>query len=315
MLAGSIALVAASCSDHDYNPGEEAFSDNPVYFNKSNPFSFELEENVTGNEIYLVVSRTKTDQAQTIPIEITYANEGLIIPESISFTAGQKDAELVIKRKETSVENTQMSFDIKIGGGMQNINPYEELDGTATFRGGVTYWGTWHEVADVTFTVDESKYSNGLQPLYPLLPFTSKLYTRANVWYRFENFLLNNAKPVPYDFTFTLAGTNIQPNPREGFFNENGASSSSTRWYFDIPGGSEGGEKGYRIRCNPPYEGQGKEGVEEDYIDYIYFYTGLTYSNYDFTLDLDKKTGGMWGYARFTDGSRHGRIKFDLSWK
>lgn len=93
-------LLMAGCSDDDkYIPGDPTPANcMNVYFQAANESNYMLtpEEMASNPSISLHMSRELATEAATVPIVVEYADEGLQVPTTVQFAAGQQDADLVI---------------------------------------------------------------------------------------------------------------------------------------------------------------------------------------------------------------------------
>ena len=149
MLAATFGFTACDDkADSDYVPGE-ATPENcmQVYFDSNNASDFITSQGETA--ISITVSRAKTTEAAEVPIVCKSAAEGLTIPSSVKFEAGEKSTTLTIGLGNLE-ENKKYDFNLAIGD--QYADHYTKLDGATTYSGYVmeATWNTY--ISDVTVT-------------------------------------------------------------------------------------------------------------------------------------------------------------------
>lgn len=159
----SLMLVAAFCltacddkADSDYVPGEPTPAGSmQVYFDASNAADF-ITAPGENAPVEITVSREKADEAAEVPIICKSAAEGLTIPSSVKFEAGEKTATLSIGVGNL-VENQKYSFTLAIGD--EYADHYTKLDGSSTYSGYVmeASWDTYVKDATMTWTVGGTK--------------------------------------------------------------------------------------------------------------------------------------------------------------
>lgn len=150
MLA--IALAFTACddkNDSDYVAGTPTPENcMQVYFDASNASDF-ITAPGESSTVEISVSREKADEAAEVPIVCKSAADGLTIPSTVKFDAGQKTAKLSIGLGQLE-ENKKYAFSLAIDE--QYADHYAKLDGATSYSGYVmeASWNTY--VKDVTMT-------------------------------------------------------------------------------------------------------------------------------------------------------------------
>lgn len=107
------AGFTACDSDDDYQPGAPTPANSmQVYFDADNTADYVCGPGEQP-EMELKVSRVNDSEAAEVPIVCKSASEGLIIPSSVKFEAGQKTASLTIGVGEME-EDKKYSFDLAL---------------------------------------------------------------------------------------------------------------------------------------------------------------------------------------------------------
>lgn len=160
LAAAAITALSACSNDSDftYTPAEEVSPDCPaVYFAASNPvetiFSPDEESGIT-----IKVGRVLTSGELTVPVIATDVAEGLIVPSSVTFAAGEAVTELTIDASGLPA-GTIASYTLSVPD--EYINPYAKTPGIGTFTGRVACaeWKLWADNVEFSF---ENKY----EPIY-----------------------------------------------------------------------------------------------------------------------------------------------------
>lgn len=111
------ALIAGCSDDDNYTPGDPTPADcMNVYFLSTNASNYMLtpEEMATNPSITLHMSRELTTEAATVPIVVEYKDDGLQVPSSVQFAAGQQNADLVIDFPSIEKFKTY-KFSVRVG--------------------------------------------------------------------------------------------------------------------------------------------------------------------------------------------------------
>lgn len=117
MMAIVATLGFTACSDDDdYVPGASAEG---AYFAKTNPSSIEV--NLTATVFDFTVLRSDDSKAETFPLTVSAPEgvsiDGFTVPASVSFEAGQKEANVIVTVDITKVErDKEYNLEFKIGG-------------------------------------------------------------------------------------------------------------------------------------------------------------------------------------------------------
>lgn len=193
MLAAVLLVGFTSCSDDDdYQPGKPAAEGNVgAYFASDNAADQVLTAENTS--FTLTVSRSNTEEAVTVPINVVYSDTTAIrIPSSVSFEAGQSTAELTVNCDGLALKK-QYGYGITIGD--EAADHYKVQDGTATFQGTVVV-SEWVKLHNVMFYFSQT---DGMPTTY------SDLYQLDGV----NKFYLSNFLGSDTDLYFSVSGTSF----------------------------------------------------------------------------------------------------------
>ena len=163
-LFGVAALTLASCSDDDKY--EWATVSGPqVYFTDNLQTQFEIDPE--GTSFNVPISRADASSALTVNLTSTVANPMYSVPASVTFDAGQKEANIPVSYDPSKIEYGRYdNLTIKIADDAQATSwGTQEF----TFTAGVTDWGPWQKW-NSTGTADYY-YSNLFSGDDPDLPF------------------------------------------------------------------------------------------------------------------------------------------------
>lgn len=95
MFAMLAVFGLAACDESDYEyVAPEAVTGTQVYFPTTNPTSIDLE-GLTG-EFTVPITRVDSTAAAVVTLEVTSTSDKYTLPQSVSFAAGQKNAELSV---------------------------------------------------------------------------------------------------------------------------------------------------------------------------------------------------------------------------
>lgn len=148
------AGFTACDSDDDYQPGAPTPANSmQVYFDADNTADYVCGPGEQP-EIELKVSRVNDSEAAEVPIVCKSASEGLTIPSSVKFEAGQKTASLTIGVGEME-EDKKYSFDLAIDEAYAD-HYSSQFKGTSHFSGYALQasWKTYVKDADMTWTIN-----------------------------------------------------------------------------------------------------------------------------------------------------------------
>lgn len=163
-LIGMAAFTLASCSDKD--DYEWATVSGPqVYFSDQLPSQFEIDP--AGTSFNVPISRADDSGSLTVNLSATSANPMYSVPSSVTFDAGQKEANIPVSYDATKIEYGRYDdITISIADASQATDwGIKEF----TFKAGVTDWGPWQKW-NSTGTADYY-YTNFFSGDDPDLPF------------------------------------------------------------------------------------------------------------------------------------------------
>lgn len=183
-FAGLATVIFSACTEDyperepSYVPASDCMN---VYFPTSNEGVVEVEQTV--NEVVVTLSREKTDKAATIALKNIDKNGVFEVPETVSFTAGQKDAEITVKF-ENLVPFVQYSVLFSLEESY--TNPYKENEtGTTNFQLNVTQ-ADWKDYAEGSFT---SWFFEDTWPQNMQYSETLKMYRLKGLWVSGYNYM------------------------------------------------------------------------------------------------------------------------------
>lgn len=277
LAAAALASLPACSNDSDYTyvPGEPVAPGCPgVYFAASNSIETILSPD-DASTFDLIVGRTVTDGELTVPVIASNVAEGLSIPSSVTFAAGE--AETTLKIDATALASGSLAtFTVSVPE--EYINPYVQAPGIGTFSGRVVCaeWKLWAD--NVEFTFDEY-----YDPIY------GQIYELEGVGkYYIPNFLNTGL-----DLYFTMENSKtsyctIDPYRNCAVFYDSDYEYSYWYVYDDAN------------RTYPVFNIQ--EGAPE--IEYMQFFDMDTATNYYYTyICPDYNVGVFSGLFYYTDGS------------
>lgn len=190
MLAACVGTLT-SCSDDNWAPGpDDAAGCMTVFFGQLPSYNIEIEAD-DSHVISVPVSRANYDLAATVPLKVSETMQGVVIPESVVFEAGQKTAVLNI-----DVTGTPSKTSGKI---VLDIDPkYVGLYGAGgtSLTLNVTMAGAWVPVGEATVYYDDWTWT---WTLYPSEKVT--IYNLEGT----TNFKIQNFVGSGLDFVFTCS--------------------------------------------------------------------------------------------------------------
>ena len=139
-LFGVVALTLASCSDDDKY--EWATVSGPqVYFSDDLQTQYEIDPE--GTSFNVPISRADASSALTVNLTSSVANPMYSVPASVTFDAGQKEANIPVSYDPSKIEYGRYdSLTVKIADDAQATSwGTQEF----TFTAGVTDWGPWQK--------------------------------------------------------------------------------------------------------------------------------------------------------------------------
>lgn len=152
-LIGMAALTMASCSDKDEY--EWASVSGPqVYFSDALPSQYEIDP--AGTTFNVPISRADASNSLTVNLTSTTANPMYSVPSSVTFDAGQTEANIPVSYDATKIEYGRYDdITITVADDSQ-ATPWGIKE--FTFKAGVTDWGPWQKwnatgTADYTYSV------------------------------------------------------------------------------------------------------------------------------------------------------------------
>lgn len=133
LLAVTLGFTACNDkADSDYVPGTPTPANSmQVYFDASNGTDFVFSPGEKGT-VDILVSRVNDAETVEVPIIIKKAADGLSIPSSVKFNAGEKFTTLTISA-EKMVENQKYDFDLAIDD--VYADHYTKLNGATSYSG------------------------------------------------------------------------------------------------------------------------------------------------------------------------------------
>ena len=146
-MAGSMLTFAACSDDIERDPSPIVDPDcQGAYFAADNTYEYELEPE-SPTSITLTVARTNTADAATVGIEVlTNAENVFEVPESVSFEAGQSEADITLNFPNAEI-GTSYSYELKLEEG--SYNPYADQ---TLYAAGEVIRIKWNEFETAIYT-------------------------------------------------------------------------------------------------------------------------------------------------------------------
>lgn len=271
LAAGALALMltAVSCSDDDkWEPGPAAPDSMTVYFEQLPQYTYTLEAD-DDHVIPVTVSRADYSEAVSIPVEVTSCPEGVVLPTTIDFEAGERrktfniDCSDMPPKTTATVEMTlDPSYTSIYGAGSPSLNLT------------INTLGGWIPVSDTVRYKFDVNYTSYIYTTLYVLEGTTR--------FKFENFLNSGT-----DFYFTLGEKQSNNRryiiPDKNYLAIDGDLANGWEFWND--------ELAEYPECYPV---SGKVGIE-----YMAFYYGQ-YNYFNFDSGNGKMT---YVYCDFTDGT------------
>lgn len=273
------ALLLAGCSDsNNWKPGEPGPSNMGVFFTDLDSYDVTIE--VDANHIFTVgVGRIDTEEQATVPIKVVSCPEGVVVPSSVEFQAGEESVSFEIDATDMPLKTS--------GNVILEIDPqYAALYGAGTSQMNLklTTAGGWELLAD---DVVISSYLND----YPDIP--ASLYVLEGTdRFKIPDFMGSGTDFIFYVTSKTLDYPVIYPYTNCKFYYQIWSSyetDTDEPWYF-----YDTAKAAYPSIWTPA--GWSKS------IEYITFYTydGDDKGSY---FGINKGYGTMMSYIDFADGS------------
>lgn len=185
LAAVAILMAATSCTDDKWEPGPDVAPDcMSVYFEPISNYNLIVEPD-DSRLIPVTVGRSKTNDAATVNLIVNSCPEGVVVPQSVSFEAGEQ-AKTVFIDIENMASKSSGTISIAIPENM--VSPYSI--GNAEISLNVTISGSWLLVARDA-TVSFTQYYADMKTNIYVLDGT-------------HNFKLPNFLGTGFDFTFTV---------------------------------------------------------------------------------------------------------------
>lgn len=223
MIAAACGLVLASCSDDEYQAGEEP---TPycisAFFSSTNESNLIItpEELAASPRMTLKVERMESDEAATVPVIVERKHSAFNIPSSVEFKAGEDTTSLTIEFPNLE-KGDACDFVIRLGE--EYVNHYAQLEGSDVFKGSVLV-AQWDKlISNGMFWFEYNNYQS------PVL--------RSNVYHL-------SGQNRFYIEDFMGSGVNLQFSIE----NDNFSVTDSTTWVGEIYPLNyvvEGGDDGY----------------------------------------------------------------------
>ena len=151
MMFIAVGFVACD-SDDDYTAGTPTPANSmQVYFDADNSTDFICAPGEEPN-VEIKVSRMNATEEAEVPIICKSATEGLMIPATVKFKAGEKTTTLAIGLGQME-EDKKYSFSLSLGD--EYADHYAQLKGVSHYSGYIleASWKTYVKDATITWTV------------------------------------------------------------------------------------------------------------------------------------------------------------------
>lgn len=267
-------LLTVSCSDkEDWTPGEQENKTIGVYFDEMENYSYIIEPD-DSRLITINLGRVDSESAATVPIKALKCPEGVVIPQSVSFEAGQQNASFDIDVSPIPLKSAE-----KI---VLQIDPaYSSLyaAGTSMLTLDVNLTGGWVLLADnVSVTYDGTTN-------YPAE--TTQIYALDGA----NHFKIPNFMNSGIDLLFEVSDTTSDYPDLLPY--------SNAQWYAQLfPGDNDDYKCWYLYDSkNEEYPNWSPDG-SAPLIDYAMFYgNGYSY------IGLNEGYGSLYVSLDFMDGT------------
>ncbi len=232
-MAGSLLTFAACSDDIEREPSPVVDPDcQGAYFAADNTYAYELDPE-SPTSITLTVARTNTEAAATIGIEVLTNTENIFeIPESVSFEAGQSEADITLNFPNAEI-GASYSYELKLEEG--SYNPYVE---ETLYAAGDVIRIKWNEF-------DTAIYTDGMVGTVYGVDYPLSWYVNA-AWAEFPDGSMRVRVLNPYCEAFNVDdngiydgfpyvdATMITNNNVQMIINTNANRTEATMDYFDF---------------------------------------------------------------------------------
>lgn len=274
----AVALTGCQGDDtsHDIT-GDPISPDSPqIFFPQAEKYYYEFTADAELN-ITVEIARLNAKDAIEVPIAVSTTLDGFVIPEKISFEAGQTSAEFVIDCSEIPAKQL-CELKVSVPEGMST--PYAA--GTETYVAKVLILGSWAPIAtDVVYTYDKV--------------YTGESYGELQQMEGTQRYKLTNFLGSGCDLPFVLgykSGNRYQIVPTSNYmdFEEvfEGYTDYYNSWYF------------YDSE-NEDWFSWSPDGVSEPELEYALIYT------------LDDEDNSLYTYINFIKGEAYVTISADYA--
>lgn len=152
-----VALLAA-CDDDKWTAGPEVEANMGVYFGSQSAYSYEIEPD-DSHLLELKLSRMDDASAVSVPLTVVSCPEGVVVPQSVSFEAGSRDASVFVDVTNMA-EKSSGAVEIKLDPAYTNVY----AAGTSSIRLDVLMTGGWIPVCDELDVRYEDLNFNSIMP-------------------------------------------------------------------------------------------------------------------------------------------------------
>ncbi|MCM1297431.1 MAG: hypothetical protein NC311_17980 [Muribaculaceae bacterium] len=191
LAAIAIMTMVTSCSDDKWEPGPDVDpSCMTVYFEPLSNYDIILEPD-DSRLIPVTIGRAKIDEAASVDIKVISAPEGVVVPSSVDFAAGEQSKTIFIDLENMA---SKSSGTISLELPEEMTSPYGA--GNSAINVNVTVSGAWILLDDNVYF----SFAKHYQPVY------GKIYILEGTY----NFKIPNFLNSGLDLQFTV------DNPGEG---------------------------------------------------------------------------------------------------
>jgi len=135
-IVAMMAMLAGAAVSCDKTPAEEPIVPSNVFFSAENGDYCFYVGSQDAKEVKVLVIREDTEKAAEYEIKVNSASEGVVIPETVAFKAGEAQAELVIEVPATAKTGDEYAFDLSLTGANVNKEAVSE-NGTLRCEGSI----------------------------------------------------------------------------------------------------------------------------------------------------------------------------------
>lgn len=138
LLFSLFTLLLTGCKEEAvFEAGSEvAAGCQEVTFDVDNEITSMLTATEPGRSISYTLTRKSGAEAVSVPVKVHAATEGMMLPQTVEFAAGETTATYTVTTPDAVKEGSSYSFDVELTG--DNVNPYKG-DGATRFSATIAF--------------------------------------------------------------------------------------------------------------------------------------------------------------------------------